>query len=80
MSKNISIADLIVHLHPEHSCDDEAKMEKDLRGHNGVVSVHFNTKEHPHAVVVAYNPDVVNSQEVLAEVRKCDKNAVMAGL
>lgn len=80
MSKDISIADIVVHLHPEKSCDDETMIEKGLRGHNGVISVHFNTKEHPHAVVVAYNTDVINSQEVLSEIRKCDKAAVMAGM
>jgi hypothetical protein len=80
MSKDINIADIVVHLHPESSCDDRNKIERDLRAHDGVISVHFNTEAHPHAVVVAYNPDVVTSQEVLTEIRKCDTKAVMAGL
>jgi len=80
MSKDISIADIVVHLHPDISCDDEEKVERDLRAHDGVISVHFNEKEHPHAVVVAYNPEAVSSQEVLTEIRKCDKQAVMAGI
>ena len=80
MGRNINIADIVVHLHPDCSCDDRNKMEQDLRAHNGVVSVHFDTKEHPHAVVVAYNPDAVTSAEVLAEIRKCDTQAVMAGI
>lgn len=80
MNKDINIADIVVHLHPQHSCDDRDKMERDLRAHDGVISVHFNAEEHPHAVVVAYNPDAVTSQEVLAEIRRCDKEAVMAGL
>ena len=80
MSKDIHIADIVVHLHPETSCDDCNKIEQDLRGHNGVISVHFNEKEHPHALVVAYNSEGVTSQEVLAEIRKCDSKAVMAGI
>ena len=79
MSKDINIADIVVHLHPEHSCDDHDRIERDLRALDGVISVHFNTAEHPHAVVVAYNSDAVTSQEILAEIRKCDKEAVMAG-
>ncbi len=79
MGTDIKIADIVVHLHPDSSCDDRDKMERDLRNHDGVISVHFNTEEHPHAAVVAYNPDVVTSQEVLAEIRKCDTAAVMAG-
>jgi hypothetical protein len=45
-----------------------------------VLSVHFNTKEHPVAMVVEYDPASVTSDELLAEIRKCDKNAVMAGI
>jgi hypothetical protein len=80
MSKDTHIADIVVHLHPETSCDDREKVEEDLRAHNGVISVHFNEEDHPHAVVVAYNTEAITSDEVLAEVRKCDTNAVMAGL
>ena len=80
MSKDISIADIVVHLHPETSGGDAADIEQQLRSHDGVVSVHFNEETNPHAVVVAYNPDAVTSQEVLAEIKKCDSRAVMAGL
>ncbi len=80
MSKDISIVDVVVHLHPESSCDDRAKVERSLRDHEGVISVHFNAEEHPHAMVIAYDPDAITSQEILAEVRKCDPRAVMAGL
>jgi hypothetical protein len=31
-------------------------------------------------VVVAYNPDAVDSGELLTEIRKCDKDAMMAGI
>jgi len=80
MSKDVNIADIVVHLHPESSCDDRDKIEQALRTHNGVVSVHFNTENHPYAVLVAYDSGVVTSEEVLAEIRKCDKEAVMASL
>lgn len=79
MNKDINIADIVVHLHPENFCADKGKIERELRGHNGVISVHFNEPDHPHAVLVAYNPEAVSSQEVLAEIRKCDNNAMMAG-
>ena len=79
MSTDINIADFVVHLHPESSCDDCEKIERDLRARDGVVSVHFHEKEHPHAMVIAYNPAAVSSETLLAEIRKCDKDAVMAG-
>ena len=80
MSTDINIADIVVHLHPESSCDDREKIERELRAHDGVVSVHFNEEEHPHALIVAYNPDAVSSETLLAEIRKCDAQAVMAGI
>lgn len=80
MVTDISIADIVVHLHPESCCDDREKLERELRAQEGVISVHFNEQEHPHALVVAYNPDTVNSETLLSEIRKCDKQAVMASL
>lgn len=77
MSKTVSIADVVVHLHPDTSIDDPGKIDELLRNHDGVVSVHFNQQSHPHAVVVAYNPDAITSTEVLEEIRKCDSQAVM---
>ena len=78
MSKDVSIADVVVHLHPDASSDDHGKIEELLRNHDGVVSVHFNEESHPHAMVVAYNPDAITSGEVLAEIRQFDSKAVMA--
>lgn len=80
MNTDISIVDFVVHLHPESSCDDCEKIERDLRARDGVVSVHFSEKAHPHAMIVAYNPDAVSSGVLLDEIRKCDSRAVMAGL
>ena len=80
MNTNPSIVDIIVHLHPACSCDDTNKIESYVRSLNGVFSVHFNEEAHPHALLVAYNPDAVTAQEILAEVHKCDSQAMMAGM
>jgi len=80
MSKDINIADILAHLHPECSCDDRESMEKELRKREGVVSVRFNSEEHPFSVVVAYDIDTMNSDDVLTEIRKCDASAVMVGI
>lgn len=80
MSTDINIADIVVHLHPASSCDDTDKIERGLRATEGVISVRFNDEDHPHALIVAYNPDAVNSGTLLAEIRKCDAKAVMAGI
>lgn len=80
MRKDINIADITVHLHPKDSCDDKDVIEQELRNHDGVISVHFDRPEHPHSMVVAYNPDVVTSGALLADIRKCDKRAMMLGI
>ena len=79
MSKDVSIADIVVHLHPELSHDDRQVIEQELRALDGVVSVRFDHEDHPHALIVAYNPDAITSEKVLAEIRKHDSKAVMAG-
>jgi hypothetical protein len=79
MNTDISIADIVVHLHPDNAAECRDRIDEGLRAHDGVVSVHFNEEDHPHAVVVAYNPRTTSSDELLAEIRKCDKEAVMAG-
>ena len=80
MSKDANIADIVVHLHPESSRGDKETIEQQLRALDGVVSVHFNEEDHPHAVIIAYNTEAITSESVLGEIRKCDNRAVMAGL
>jgi len=78
MNTDISIADIVVHLHPDATPECKDRIEAGLRAREGVISVHFNEDDHPHALVVAYDPGAVNSETLLAEIRKCDGQAVMA--
>jgi hypothetical protein len=79
MNSDISIADIVVHLHPETTAECKGRIDKGLREQDGVVSVHFSEEDSPHALIVAYNPKAVSSDTLLAEIRKCDCEAVMAG-
>ena len=80
MNTDISIADIVVHLHPDTTAECKDRIDEGLRAQEGVISVHFNEEDHPHALVVAYNPKTIDSQALLSEIRKCDKDAVMAGI
>jgi len=80
MNTDINIADITFHLHPECSCDDGENIEQVLRSVDGVVSVHFDTDLHAHAMIVAYNTQAVSSDALLKTVRKCDARAVKIGL
>ncbi len=77
MSKRKNISDILIHLHPDLSFDATSCMEKCLRKHDGVVGVHINSEQRPHSVIVAYNSEATNPGEVLTEIRKCDRTAVM---
>jgi len=77
MNTDINIADIVVHLHPDTTAECKGRIEEGLRAKDGVISVHFSEEDHPHAMVVAYNPEATDSETVLAEIRKCDKDAVM---
>ena len=80
MNTDISIVDIVVHLHPEMTVEVKDRIDEGLRAKDGVISVHFSEKSHPHAMVVAYNPKAVGSDVLLAEIRKSDSLAMMGGL
>ncbi len=80
MSKEINIADITVHLHAQTSSDDREKVEQALREQDGVVSIHFDTQDHPHAMIVAYNTDAITSTALLTEIRRYDDKAVMVSM
>ena len=77
MSKHTNITDILIHLHPELSFDDTSCIDKCLRKYDGVVDVRINSEDRPYSILVAYNSEATSSSEVLIEIRKCDRSAVM---
>ena len=61
---DIQLADVTVHI--DENLDDErrSKIEEHVRAIDGVVSFH-NPKEHPHLVIVQYDPAKVKSTWIL---------------
>ena len=75
----MDMADVLFHLHPDLSQQERSKVEENLRGCNGVLSVHFS-REHHHSLKVAYDPETVHSDALLKRVRDIDARASMIGL
>lgn len=75
----MNIADILVHIHPDLSAEDRSRIEETVSANNGVMSVHFSA-EQIHEMTVSYDPDAINSQTILEQVREWDKDAMMAGL
>jgi len=80
MSKEINIVDVVIHVHPELSKEQRANLQQAVHACEGVLSDCFKDDEHPHVFTVAYNPDLVTSQQVLKQVRTWDPEATMVGL
>lgn len=76
----MKIVDVLIYVHPELSPEDRAKVEQGVAGCDGVISVNFDKHKHPHALTVEYNPDAVQSKQILEVVRRHDPAATMVGL
>lgn len=75
----MDIADILIHVHPELPAAQRALVEEALGSQAGVISAHFS-REHPHELVVAYDPETIRSTRLLDIVRVWDAAAMMAGL
>ncbi|MBI4808698.1 MAG: hypothetical protein HY799_07120 [Nitrosomonadales bacterium] len=76
----MNIADMMIHVHPELDIEARTGLERDLMGRVGVDCAEFTHNEHPHALMVKYDPDAVEGMEILQMVRKLDPVASMVGL
>ena len=64
---NISLADVTIHVDESMDKAARAKLEKDLRSQDGVISVR-TSEQTPHLVVVTYDPDHASSKGLLKVV------------
>lgn len=67
-------------MHPKLSPEDRSKVEQGVAVCGGVISANFDKHKHPHALTVEYNPDAVQSKQILEVVRRHDPAATMVGL
>lgn len=76
MNNDKFFADDYVHLRPDGVFDNRVKIEKALCVLSGVFSVHFDADALSHAMFIAYNPEVVESETLLEIIRKSYIKAV----
>lgn len=76
----MSTSDVMIHIHPELSADERAKVENEVKKCLGVAAACFDQHEHPHALTVVYDPDAINSKQLLAAVQKFDAEASLVGM
>jgi hypothetical protein len=72
--------DVLVYIHSDLRAEDRTKVTQEVKESAGVISANFDQHEHPHAFLVEYNPDAVQSGQILFAVRRHDPAATMIGL
>ncbi len=72
--------DVLIHVHPELSQEDRAKVEREVMSCAGVIAANFDKHKSPHALTVLYNPDAVQDKQILEAVRRQDPAASLVGM
>lgn len=76
----MSTADMLVHVHPDLDAHARSNLEKRVMGCVGVDCAEFDHHEHPHSLVVKYDPDEIQGMQILDIVRTVDPVATRVGL
>ncbi|MCG7898407.1 MAG: ATP-binding protein [Candidatus Thiodiazotropha lotti] len=76
---NIDLADVTLHVDETLDSDGLADLENAFRSREGVVSVHVD-KKRPHLFVLEYNPQMVNSKDLLSITQFQGLHAELIGL
>lgn len=76
----MNTADMMVYVHPDLDASRRIDLENNLMGRIGVDCAEFEHREHPHSLMVKYDPDAVRSIDILQMVRKLDPKASMVGM
>lgn len=76
----MNTADMLVYVHPEFDAHKRKHVENWISGCIGVDCAEFDHHAHPHALIVKYDPETVQSRKILGMVRKVDPAACMVGL
>lgn len=76
---NIDLADITLHVDETLDSDGLEQLEEAFRIRDGVVSVHTEPNR-PHLFVIEYNPERVNSQDLLAITHFQGLHAELIGL
>ena len=76
---DIKVADVTLHIDNTLDTTIREAVEKELRGLNGVVSVHMPADK-VHLVEVAYNPDDIKSEHIAHSIRELAGHVELIGL
>ncbi len=73
-------ADMLIHVHPDLDAQARQNLQRSIEGHIGVDCAEFIHKPHPHALMVRYDADTIEGEQILDLVREVDPEATRVGL
>ena len=73
------VADITMHIDENTTHEDREKLRDELLSMNGVVAAAYHD-EKPHLIVMAYDPDVVNSLAFVKTAQDQGLHAELVGL
>jgi hypothetical protein len=73
------VADLLIHVDETLDTRECALIEEELRRAEGVIAPRFNT-EKPHLLLVSYDPDKIDSRNLLSRVTDTGYSAQLIGM
>ncbi|HEY5993001.1 MAG TPA: hypothetical protein VIU46_00205 [Gallionellaceae bacterium] len=76
----MNTADMLIHVHPDLDEAARLSLERSISGRIGVDCAAFSHTPHSHALLVKYDPDTIQSMQVLEMVRKLDPDATSVSL
>jgi hypothetical protein len=76
---NIDLADVTLHVDETLDSGGLADLEDAFRNREGIISVHVD-KKRPHLFVLEYNPEMVNSKDLLTITQHQGLHAELIGL
>ncbi|KPK55868.1 MAG: ATP-binding protein [Thiotrichales bacterium SG8_50] len=73
------MVDVTLHIDETLSADARDSLRDDYLGSNGIMAADYQS-EHPHLMVIEYDPDVTDSQTLLALAKQHGIHAELIGL
>lgn len=76
----MNTADMLIYVHPQLDASKRSHLSKMVEGRMGVDCAEFDQHSNHHALMVKYDPDMVQGMQILDVVRKTDPKATIVGL
>lgn len=75
----MNLADLLIHVNETLGAAERAALEEELRKTEGVIAPRFN-RETPHLLLISYDPQEIDSHNLLNRVKDNGYNAQLVGM